>query len=113
MKTIFKLIIVSISLICVSSGCKSEKNTKPDLNQNAPSVKESWQKWIGKNAVPITSLLDDNYNDLHFLQESIGERSLVQLGESSHGVKEFNLIKVRIIKYLHEEMAFNVIAFES
>ena len=37
----------------------------------------------------------------------------MQLGESGHGVREFNLAKVRLIRFLHEEMGFDVLAFES
>jgi erythromycin esterase len=43
----------------------------------------------------------------------IGPRRLVQLGESGHGVAEFDSTKVRLIRFLHEEMGFDVIAFES
>ena len=37
----------------------------------------------------------------------------MQLGESGHGVAEFDLAKVRVIEYLHEELGYDVIAFES
>ena len=37
----------------------------------------------------------------------------MQLGESGHGVAEFNHAKVRLIKFLHQQMGFDVIAFES
>jgi erythromycin esterase len=43
----------------------------------------------------------------------IGRRRLVQLGESSHGVAEFDSAKVRLVKFFHEEMGFDIIAFES
>ncbi|MGY0693284.1 hypothetical protein ACW2QC_10905 [Virgibacillus sp. FSP13] len=35
------------------------------------------------------------------------------MGESSHGVAEFNAIKVRLIKYLHEELDYDGVIFES
>ena len=37
----------------------------------------------------------------------------MQLGESGHGVAEFNHAKVRLIKFLHQQMGFDVMAFES
>ena len=40
-------------------------------------------------------------------------KKYVQLGESGHGVAEFNKAKVRLIKFLHQELGFEVIAFES
>jgi len=113
MKTILKFLILPIALICFCSECNTGNSNKYLHDLEIPSVKTSWQKWITKNAVPIKSLTDNNIDDLNFLQEYIGDRTVVQLGESSHGVKEYNQIKVRIIKYLHELMGFNVIAFES
>jgi erythromycin esterase len=65
------------------------------------------------NGNALASLTSDDYSDLQFLKEKIGSRRLVQLGESGHGVAEFNDIKVRLIKFLHQEMGFEVIAFES
>ena len=113
MKPIFRLFTLLIAVICVCSECNSDRNTTPKFDPQAPSVKVTWQKWTKKNSILIESLSDDNFNDLHFLQELIGDRTLIQLGESSHGVKEFNQMRVRIIKYLHEKMGFNIIAFES
>jgi erythromycin esterase len=56
---------------------------------------------------------DTNFDDLQFLKNAIGERRLVQLGESGHGVAEFDSLKVRLIRFLHQQMGFDVIAFES
>lgn len=49
----------------------------------------------------------------NFLSNSIGDKKIVCLGESLHGVKEYNASKVELIQYLHEEMGFNVLAIES
>ncbi len=35
------------------------------------------------------------------------------LGESAHGTAEFSTAKTRLIKFLHREMGFDVVAFES
>ena len=37
----------------------------------------------------------------------------MSLGESGHGVAEFEMAKVRLIKYMHEKLGYDVIAFES
>jgi erythromycin esterase len=109
MRAFQQFLIIPIALICFSLACNSDR--KNDLYD--PSVYEPWQKWITKNAVPINSSTENNMDEFHFLKEVIEDRTLVQLGESSHGVKEYNQVKVCIIKYLHEKMGFNVIAFES
>jgi erythromycin esterase len=89
----------------------AELVTVPD--PAAASVDAAWDLWIQANHQVLRSLTSTSFDDLQFLKEAIGERRLVQLGESGHGVREFNLAKVRLIRFLHEEMGFDVIAFES
>ena len=79
----------------------------------APTVDAAWDQWVRQNHRTIRSLTSTRDDDLQFLKGVIGSRRLVQLGESGHGVREFNLAKVRLIRFLHEEMGFDVIAFES
>ena len=43
----------------------------------------------------------------------IGEAQIVQLGEQSHGDGKCFETKIRLIKFLHQEMGFDVLAFES
>lgn len=116
MKVIQKLLLVSATLMCVFNSCNLDSNSSLPGNgndQNDPFVKKTWQNWIKQNSVPINSLSDEDFGDMRFLKTLIEDRRLVQLGENSHGVAEFNKLKVRLIKFLHEEMGFNVIAFES
>ncbi len=80
---------------------------------NAPEIPVEWKNWIKENSHMINSLTSEDYSDLQFLENILSNKRIVQLGESSHGAKEFNQAKVRLIKFLHEEMGFNVIAFES
>jgi len=47
-----------------------------------------------------------------FLKDAIGDRSIVQLGESIHVTQEFPRARLRLVQYLHEEMGFDVLAFE-
>ncbi len=80
-----------------------------------PPVPDAWAAWVEANHFPVRSVsaTDTDFTDLQFLRTVIGARSLVQIGESSHGVGEFDSVKVRLIRFLHEEMGFDVIAFES
>ena len=63
-------------------------------------------------AHPIRSLFSDDFSDLEFLAPILQGKRVVQLGESGHGVAEFSWMKVRLVKYLHERLGFDVIAFE-
>ncbi len=51
--------------------------------------------------------------DLSFLQEVLRHKRVVVLGEFTHGSREINRLKVRLIQYLHEEMGYEVLLFES
>lgn len=139
MKPFFYLCTGLLISACGGGGSSSSSPTSvpppsstirnPDLTQNklltdaelltpplspTPSVNQVAADWLVDNHQPIRSVTyDQDFSDLEFLAPMIGERTLVQLGESSHGTREFNQIKTRMIKYLHQEMDFNVLAFES
>ncbi|HEX8907035.1 MAG TPA: erythromycin esterase family protein, partial [Longimicrobiaceae bacterium] len=73
----------------------------------------SWIAWVQRNRHPIRSLTSTQFDDLRFLAPLLAGKRIVQLGESGHGVAEFDQAKVRLIRYLHEELGYDVIAFES
>jgi erythromycin esterase len=83
------------------------------LEPGGPQVNAAWADWLRRNHHPVRSLTAEDFSDLQFLKPLIGNRRLVQLGESTHGAREFNQAKVRLVKFLHQEMGFDVIAFES
>lgn len=75
-----------------------------------------WSKWVQNHGNPITQLSPknhDKFKDLRFLKKTLKDKRIVFLGESSHGAAEFNSVKARMVQYLHEELDFDVIAFES
>jgi len=91
--------------------------TDPELAlaRDSISVPEdaAYSAWVKANAKPIRSLGSTNFSDLRFFAPLLQNKRIVQLGESGHGVAEFDLAKVRLIKYLHEELGYDVLAFES
>ncbi|PWJ44273.1 erythromycin esterase family protein [Sediminitomix flava] len=56
---------------------------------------------------------DANYQDLQFLKKEIGETRVVALGEAQHDFGELYEAKTRVVQFLHEEMDFDLILFES
>jgi erythromycin esterase len=54
-----------------------------------------------------------NFDDLEFLRPLLERKRVVQLGENAHGIREYNLVKARIVRFLHEELGYDVLAFES
>ncbi|MFK8015405.1 MAG: erythromycin esterase family protein [Gammaproteobacteria bacterium] len=97
----------------VATGLLTDAQLRTPVDASSALVDDDTATWFAQNAKIIRSLTaDDDFSDLVFLRESIENKSLVMLGESSHGVREFSQAKIRLIKYLHEEQGFNVLAFE-
>jgi len=79
-----------------------------------------WNEWARDHAYRLDSIQPektgqepDSFSDLEMLKPLLHDKRIVFLGESSHGVAEFNLAKTRLIQFLHQEMGYNVLAFES
>lgn len=86
----------------------------PQTSASKASGGKNQQKWLEINAYPVGSLeARTEADDLEFLKKVIGGRRIVQLGEGGHGISEYSRAKTRLIKFLHREMGFEVIAFES
>jgi erythromycin esterase len=64
-------------------------------------------------AYPLRSLVSDDYSDLEFLREELRGVRIVQLGESGHGMGETAALKSRLVRFLHQELGFEVLALES
>lgn len=47
------------------------------------------------------------------LARAIGDRRIVLLGENGHGVGEFTSLKTELVRWLHAELGFEVVAIES
>ncbi|MEI4801624.1 erythromycin esterase family protein [Bacillus sp. FJAT-51639] len=81
--------------------------------EELPADQQKWQNWVREHAVKLQEPTASSNEDLSFLKQTLQGKRIVSLGESTHGSTEMNQSKVRIIKYLHEEMGYDVIAFES
>lgn len=70
--------------------------------------------WLRENSVPITTLSPHaDPADLRPLMDAIGTARVVQLGEANHGDGATMEAKVRLIHFLHQEMGFDVLAWEA
>src|SRR6185436_2699846 len=72
-------------------------------------------RWLADHATPIRSVdpADDDFRDLEPLRKSLQGVRVVMLGEQDHGDGTTFLAKTRMIRFLHERMGFDVLAFES
>lgn len=67
---------------------------------------------LSQNFDPVVLNLNENF-DFSFLKKELKETKIVMLGEATHNDGNIFELKTSIIKYLHQEMGFNVIAFEA
>jgi erythromycin esterase len=79
------------------------------------SKAQTVQDYVLNNTAIINSIsiADTSDADLLPIAQAIGNSRIVLLGEQDHGDAPTFLAKGRLIKYLHEKMGFEVLAFES
>lgn len=69
--------------------------------------------WINENAHELNSDSASTYQDLFFLSKILKGKTIIGLGEASHGTQEFYFQKRRIAKYLISQDNYRIVAFES
>ena len=106
------LTALATSLLLVMSSCTSNDNQPSSsvdqvletLNQNA----------FAGRLIPITSLSPStSTEDLSFLSSFVSDKSIVALGESTHGTSEFFTLRHRMIQHMVEKLNFRVLAVET
>lgn len=66
-------------------------------------------QWLNKHTNELKK--DSTYN-FDAIGKAIGDKKIVAIGESSHGMGEFYRLKSELVKYLHERKGFEVLAME-
>lgn len=72
-------------------------------------------RWLADNAIAVRSIspTDTEFSDLESLRDILAGVRVVLLGEAHHGDGSDLLAKSRLVRFLHEEMDFDVLAFEA
>lgn len=102
----FKNLIISTFILLAS--CDSPKS------QDIPWNEET-QSWLKNEVYPASNLNfeDSDFDQFNDLKSAIGDKSIIMLGEQTHGDGTTFRAKALLVKFLHEEMGFNVLVFES
>ena len=100
------------SLLTFAFGCLVLAST---LGVRADSQKDQLQTWIAGHAAAVRSVdaSDEDFSDLEPLAKAIGYAPVVELGEPGHGAGTSFAAKVRLIKFLHQRLSFDVLVWES
>ena len=83
------------------------------LHPPSSNAQNSLVTWVDAHAKPLSSDSTAVERDFLFLSEKLKGKTIVGLGEASHGTQEFFFQKRRIIQYLVAHADFRTIAFES
>lgn len=66
---------------------------------------------VKKKSIELINIeCSDSY---HVIKPILENKKYIFIGESSHCVKEYSIAKINLIKFLHQKLGFNIIAFES
>lgn len=100
---------LSASLLTAAVALGQAPHQTPDPASQAAALD------LSVEAVRINSIDPDNtdFADLAPLKNAIGDARVVVLGEQSHGDGAVFLAKARLVKFLHQEMGFDVLCWES
>jgi erythromycin esterase len=98
-------LLAACVLLAACDGSPSESRPVP----------ETPLEWVEQNAHVVESIDagDRDFDDLKPLRDAIGDARVVMLGEQSHGDGTTFLAKARLVAFLHREMGFDVLLWES
>jgi erythromycin esterase len=98
---------LAVCLLAALAACDSPSDSPPPTPRTPA-------EWLKANAHPISTLsVTNDFRDLEPLRAAIGGSRVVMLGEPTHGDGTTFLAKARLIAFLHQQMGFDVLAWES
>src|SRR5262245_26032905 len=99
----FCLVPLALSCLFVSAAFNATVTQAPDV----PSLRAQ--------AVVVRSIdpTDEDFSDLEPVVSQIGSSRVVVLGEATHGEGTTSRAKARMVRFLHQRMGFDVLAWES
>lgn len=78
-----------------------------------PTHRERFTAWIREHATSLTTLDPDApLDDLEPLRDIVGDARVVAIGENAHFIREFWLVRQRLLRFLVERCGFTVFALE-
>jgi erythromycin esterase len=104
--------LLLLGLVIATCACKSSRSDEPPAARDhaPPTIRDR-----DPRIVPLRTRdpRDEELSDLAPLRSVLANVRIVQLGEQTHGDGAAFEAKVRLVKFLHRELGFSVLAFES
>ena len=77
------------------------------------SEEQAAVQWMRQNAIPLKTVeAGHGFDDLQPLDKVVGNARIVELGEATHGTREFFQLKHRMIEYLATQKGFTTFSIE-
>lgn len=71
-------------------------------------------KWLRRHAVPLQTVeAGHGFADLQPLGQMVGNARVVELGEATHGTREFFQLKHRLVEFLASQKGFTIFCIEA
>lgn len=64
-------------------------------------------------SIDTQSFKTSQFKELDFLKRDLSDVKIISLGEAAHNMGGTHTAKIKMVKYLHEKLHFNTLAFES
>jgi erythromycin esterase-like protein len=78
------------------------------------SDEQDSNQWLRQHAIPIQTVeAGHGFADLQPLKSVVGDARIVELGEATHGTREFFQLKHRMIEFLASEKGFTIFSIEA
>ena len=100
--------------VCVGMLALSQPATSVATHQAVGPEQQQILEWIRKSAIPLRDIeAGRGFADLQPLAQTFDTVTVVGLGETTHGTREFFQVKHRLLEFLVTQLGFTVFALEA
>lgn len=109
------LTIAASILLCLCVAEPPGLSLLASASGQAPAKSETTvEDWIKANAIPLQTVQAGNGSaDMEPLAKIVGNARIVELGEATHGTREFFQLKHRMLEFLATRMGFTIFSIEA
>jgi erythromycin esterase len=98
--------------LAVSDAQPAPVSAATEPNVQTPEEQAAVQ-WMRQHAIPLQTVeAGHGFADLQPLGQVVGNARIVELGEATHGTREFFQLKHRVIEYLAAQKGFIIFSIE-
>ncbi len=101
-RALLKCLLLCVVAMSVASVALAVDSDEPPLD------------WLRTHAIPLKTVeAGHGFDDMQPLKRMIGDARIVELGEATHGSREFFQLKHRMVEFLASQMGFTIFSIEA